>query len=491
MAETGAEKPAEEKQGAAGAADHAGGAPEAKPEEVEAEIVDAEFSDAPGEASEAPAAEEKVPPRPVSLLDRLKIRARSGFLAFAVFVVVAIAAFLLFLISRPAIRPPAQTPAAEALPEAAPERTAPAREEPAPAPAASAETGAGKIANALPSEAKESGAKIDMSGAPASARGLPPPPAPGSANEALQQAAKEALKTPGLDEGDAIDAAPETAPGPGIEFKVEGAGAEPQAGERPPAEEVPPPEARAAPGAGEGEAAAAEETARLASLQRRMEESDAAREAEIAALRASFQQALAEREARANAEIAALRTEVERLRADLAAGPSLASPEAAIALSALQRAVDRGDPYTNELERFERYAPKAPAIARLKPMAAEGAPTVAALQRAFDPAARAALAAASREGAKGWLSALLARLPQFVSVRPASPQPGHEPAAIMSRAEARLEKGDVAGAAGEIESLSGAAAEAFAPWLRSARARLAADGAIDELETAFLAGGGN
>ena len=73
-------------------------------------------------------------------------------------------------------------------------------------------------------------------------------------------------------------------------------------------------------------------------------------------------------------------------------------------------------------------------------------------------------------------------LMRLVTVRPVGADAeGDDAAARVARAEAKLAAGDLAGAVAELEGLEGAAAEAAAPWLAQARARLAAESALDRL----------
>jgi hypothetical protein len=51
----------------------------------------------------------------------------------------------------------------------------------------------------------------------------------------------------------------------------------------------------------------------------------------------------------------------------------------------------------------------------------------------------------------------------------------------VARAEAALDRGDLAAAVAELEALDGAAADTAAPWLAKARPRLAAEAALHTL----------
>jgi hypothetical protein len=63
---------------------------------------------------------------------------------------------------------------------------------------------------------------------------------------------------------------------------------------------------------------------------------------------------------------------------------------------------------------------------------------------------------------------------------------GSEPDAVLARAEAALDEGNLAGAVKEVEALPPAAREPLAPWLETARARLSADATVAELQIKLL-----
>jgi hypothetical protein len=80
------------------------------------------------------------------------------------------------------------------------------------------------------------------------------------------------------------------------------------------------------------------------------------------------------------------------------------------------------------------------------------------------------------------------KLSELVSVRPVGEDvEGDDAAARVARAEAVLAKGDLAGAVAELEGLTGQAAEAAAPWLADARARLDAEAALAALQSIAVA----
>jgi hypothetical protein len=57
---------------------------------------------------------------------------------------------------------------------------------------------------------------------------------------------------------------------------------------------------------------------------------------------------------------------------------------------------------------------------------------------------------------------------------------------VLARAEALLDKGDLAGAVTQVETLQGAPRDAFSAWLDQAHARLAANDIMQRLEANLL-----
>jgi hypothetical protein len=69
---------------------------------------------------------------------------------------------------------------------------------------------------------------------------------------------------------------------------------------------------------------------------------------------------------------------------------------------------------------------------------------------------------------------------------------GDGPDAVLARAEAQLEQGDLAASVTEVDKLQDAPRTAFAAWLDQARARLGAEETLQRLENILLVslGGG-
>lgn len=100
--------------------------------------------------------------------------------------------------------------------------------------------------------------------------------------------------------------------------------------------------------------------------------------------------------------------------------------------------------------------------------AAEGVATLESLQRGFAEPARAALAAAADQVGTGQIGAFLRA---WFGVRSLTPRAGDSPDAILSRAEAAVGAGDLAGAIAELNTLPPAAHAAMADWIKAATAR--------------------
>ena len=122
--------------------------------------------------------------------------------------------------------------------------------------------------------------------------------------------------------------------------------------------------------------------------------------------------------------------------------------------------------------------PGAPAA--LARFATTAPPTEAALRQAFPAAARNALAVArpATDG-KPLLDRVWAEAQDLVTIRQGDRVLVGDPTAgVLARARAALDAGDLSGAAADIASLNGPAAQAMAGWLADARALLDARAAL-------------
>ncbi|MEM1272586.1 MAG: hypothetical protein AAGF88_02150 [Pseudomonadota bacterium] len=183
--------------------------------------------------------------------------------------------------------------------------------------------------------------------------------------------------------------------------------------------------------------------------------------AEIEAMAADAETRIAEAEARAgaSAEDAAMQAGLSELRIALASGTPFADALSEIADS----------------EGFDIPEP-------LAAVAETGVPTLAELEAEFPAAARAALPAALQANAGDTAGERLgAFLRSQVGGRALEPQEGDDPDAILSRAGAAVETGDLNGALAELTALPDPALEVMAAWIESTATRVSALEAIDGL----------
>jgi hypothetical protein len=164
------------------------------------------------------------------------------------------------------------------------------------------------------------------------------------------------------------------------------------------------------------------------------------------------------------------------------------SAAAAIAFANLSSDVAEGRPYATELATIKSFVPDPGDLGLLPAYADKGIPTVKELTRSFGANRDVALATAAPATSGSLIDRLLASASTLVKVkRVDEAATGDSASAVLARAEALLDKGDLAGAVKQIETLDGAPREAFKAWLDDARARLAADTILQRLEATLLA----
>jgi len=160
-----------------------------------------------------------------------------------------------------------------------------------------------------------------------------------------------------------------------------------------------------------------------------------------------------------------------------------AAVDAALAqsgLDSLRAALETGVAYADAVARLEQAGINVPEA--LAAPASTGVPTIEMLQESFPQAARAAL----REALQGAPTESTAdRLGNFLraqtGARSTAPRAGDDPDAVLSRAGAAIEAGDLDTTLSEIDALPAPAQAAMGDWLRAATARLAARDALPEL----------
>lgn len=192
-------------------------------------------------------------------------------------------------------------------------------------------------------------------------------------------------------------------------------------------------------------------------------------------------------------DLTALTERVAKLEAEIDKGMAgTKSAAAAIAFANLRAAVAQGRPFATELATIKSFVPDPGDLGPLPAYAEKGIPTVPELTRSFPASRDAALAAAAPAPSGSLIDRLLASASTLIKVkRVDEAASGDSPSAVLARAEALLDKGDLAGAVKQVETLQGGPRDAFSAWLDPARARLAADDVMTKLEATLLASAGS
>jgi|GEM_PF-3422802 len=190
-----------------------------------------------------------------------------------------------------------------------------------------------------------------------------------------------------------------------------------------------------------------------------------------------------------NAKVAALQKTVDE-KVTAPADTVARATAGTLALTALQRAVDSGQPYASELAILAKLTDDKTDIATLRTDADKGITDLVSLQARFDETANAIMAAGDDQ-ATGIVGSLMDSARSLVRVRPAGKVEGDSRGAIVSRIEAALESGDLKTAESEWETLDAPAKAASKDWADDLKARIAANSALESLSstlTAALAG---
>jgi len=189
----------------------------------------------------------------------------------------------------------------------------------------------------------------------------------------------------------------------------------------------------------------------------------------------------------AEQRITALEQEVKRLsdneRRQKEEGRSAAL---AIAFANLQRAVDNGGAYQNELNTLRALAPKDVDLSAMQARAATGIPSKADLASSFGSYANATFDAIAAPKSDDLLERLAAGARSLVRVRRGGEAEGDGPDAVIARMETSVKAGEFAQAAEEGQKLQGPARQAMQPWIDSVNRRLAVDREVDVLERKLL-----
>lgn len=180
-----------------------------------------------------------------------------------------------------------------------------------------------------------------------------------------------------------------------------------------------------------------------------------------------------------NAALDGLAPKVDEMEARLATlEAKKEDPDAAaraalgLALANLARAAETKSPFKSELDAVASFLPNEPELTSLDAAAATGVATRASLKERFPALVPSVFEAERRARGDGLWARFLAHARSLVTVRRTGEIAGEDTEAVIARMEERLKADDLAGAVAEGKALKGAAAEAAAPWLEEARARV-------------------
>jgi hypothetical protein len=166
-----------------------------------------------------------------------------------------------------------------------------------------------------------------------------------------------------------------------------------------------------------------------------------------------------------------------------------------LAVGQLREVVNLGQPFDPELRAVKALGGDDPDVVAplemIRALAETGIPTRAVLASGFEQLAPKVVRAEMLPEEQGWSRRAADRMLSLVSIRrEPGVVAGNDATAIVARAEAALDGGDLAGATTEVSLLVYAPGEAAAEWLAGAKARLAADKALADLSAHAIAQAG-
>ncbi|ANN56256.1 phage tail protein [Mesorhizobium loti NZP2037] len=180
--------------------------------------------------------------------------------------------------------------------------------------------------------------------------------------------------------------------------------------------------------------------------------------------------------------LAALEQSVSQLSGKVEAAAGQPKIALAIAASALKSALERGAPFSAELDTLAAISPNAPELATLRPYAEKGVPTRTEIASQMDAAANAMVAAATPvDQNAGFLQNLMSSAESLVKVRPIGAVEGPGAPETVARMEVAVTQGDYAKALGEYNSLPEAVKAAGADFAGKLKARIEVETQVDAL----------
>ena len=199
--------------------------------------------------------------------------------------------------------------------------------------------------------------------------------------------------------------------------------------------------------------------------------------------------ALAARIDKIEGALAAPKNETRAAEEKLAAADNVTT--IAIIAEVAEERLRSGEGFAPELAALQRLGVDSTALAPLQAVV-NGAPTNGALAAAFNAVAPHVLAATAPADKGSVTDRFLAHLEGLVRVRELNETAGDDPQALVSQIEAESRRGDIAAALASFDKLPEAARKAAGDWPTLARARQAADAALQSIREAAvgqLAGG--
>ncbi len=175
-------------------------------------------------------------------------------------------------------------------------------------------------------------------------------------------------------------------------------------------------------------------------------------------------------------------------------GSSILQPtiRALLALNDLRRTAETGQPFNSALERAQKALPDAEVLRTGSWIifASSGLPNASQLKDGMAEVAqkiRRSRQKTAKTPNESWISWFVSKVVYRLKIRQVSPTTlGNGPAAVASRAEAALQKGNVVKAVQEVSILNGIDASYFSEWLIKAQANHSAIQDIRGLEKAIM-----
>ncbi|HYG86347.1 MAG TPA: mitofilin family membrane protein [Azospirillum sp.] len=187
-------------------------------------------------------------------------------------------------------------------------------------------------------------------------------------------------------------------------------------------------------------------------------------------------------------DVTSLKQQVSTLAQQASARQDAAASAQALVLAAgqLRGALAGSGPFQSELQAAKAVGGGDPQIAQaldaVAPYAAKGIPTQVQLADRLRHEGGDIVRAALRGEGGNWVQQVTGALSTLVTVRrQGGDVVGDTPEAIVARAQAAMDQGNLKGAVDEVSKLQDPAAQAAAGWLADAKARLAANTAGQQL----------